>query len=308
MPKPKRWSAIAVAGLLAGCQGIGVDAPDVAAVPAAPLIEPAAGPPLPPPVASISEYAFGPDAVAFRPAVAAAMPTRSVQFEPAAATAPAGVTAAAVTGAAAATPAPRAANVQSWFSFVAGDDIRAECTDEATVHYRFIFNANFEEQVRIYDMRGAEDDSAVLTKTIRGPATVQDAEALTSRLGGTRFLNALGPYEQKILLESLEESGFHGDPIPAGTVLQSDAFYWAVAACDDGEFHFNAWVYPSERWDEATFPYMLGQLDFSGIMYNKERVADPVQQQARRNGDGVSTVFDLAVDSDGNLNTTCRVC
>lgn len=200
------------------------------------------------------------------------------------------------------------ADGQSWFSFVAGDDIEQACTDGVEPHYRFIFNANFDEQVRIYDMQAAVDESAVLIKIIRGRSHVEDASKLTSHLGGVRALNALGPYENEILRDSLMESGFLSDPITEGTVLQSDTFYWAVSGCEDGEFHFNAWVYPSDRWDETTFPEMLAQLDFTGIMYNKEREIDPAQQEARRTGDGTSTVFDLTVTDEGQLSSTCHIC
>jgi hypothetical protein len=41
----------------------------------------------------------------------------------------------------------------TWFSYAAGDDIKAACTPDAPARYRLVYNANWNEQVRTYDMR-----------------------------------------------------------------------------------------------------------------------------------------------------------
>jgi len=41
----------------------------------------------------------------------------------------------------------------SWFSYAAGDDIKAACTPDAPARYRLVYNANWNEQVRAYDLR-----------------------------------------------------------------------------------------------------------------------------------------------------------
>src|SRR5476651_878925 len=50
----------------------------------------------------------------------------------------------------------------SWFGYVGGDDIRAACQPGTRSHIRLIYNALWEEQVRIYDLFLQRDGTAGL--------------------------------------------------------------------------------------------------------------------------------------------------
>ena len=55
---------------------------------------------------------------------------------------------------------------------------------------------------------------------------------------------------------ALAESGFF-QPAPSGLYLRSEDFFWVGVACIGGRLTFNAWKYPSSRFDNLTFPRLL---------------------------------------------------
>ena len=56
-----------------------------------------------------------------------------------------------------------------YFSYLGGDDIRRDCVPGAPARYRLVYNANYYEQVRTYDLRrGAPGSGAVLTIQVFG--------------------------------------------------------------------------------------------------------------------------------------------
>src|SRR5689334_8870610 len=62
----------------------------------------------------------------------------------------------------------------SWFSYVAADDIRADCRPGSRDRMRLVYNALWEEQVRTYELFLQPDGSAALTIGVlvdQGPAT-----------------------------------------------------------------------------------------------------------------------------------------
>src|SRR5262249_32268625 len=58
---------------------------------------------------------------------------------------------------------------------------------------------------------------------------------------------------------------------PVGLRLPSNQFYWTIAACRDGHFHFNAFLSPSERYARLIFPEFLFARDATGIPINRAR-------------------------------------
>ncbi len=55
----------------------------------------------------------------------------------------------------------------TWFSFVAGDDIRAVCRAGEPDHYRFVYNGIYEVQIRAYELTPTPG-GAELTVRARG--------------------------------------------------------------------------------------------------------------------------------------------
>lgn len=189
----------------------------------------------------------------------------------------------------------------TWASFVSGQDLKAACNASTPDTLRFVYNADFTEHVRLYEMYDAGDGSAVLTITVRGPTRIgSDPARIAGRVTGKRSVNGLAPFERNSLMQTLMSSGFTSSPLPQGTVLPSDGHFWVVSGCRGGAFTVNAWSYPSDRWDSITFPGMLGQLDFTNIRFNPLSTLTEAQRAAARTGE-TAQAFDLRLGTDGRF-------
>jgi hypothetical protein len=185
-----------------------------------------------------------------------------------------------------------------WFSFVGGDDIRARCGPAAPARYRFVYNAVWEEQVRVYDVvRLPRGQGAELSVTvIRGAPRLLQSYLLDSAAVGTRRAQArLGESEVAALADALAAAGF--DRAPAdGTRLQSYDFYWLVNACVDGRWQLNAWRRQDPGFDRLGFDRLLLAQDRTGVPVNPVRPVDPAQRLIR-SGDAPSERGRAANDS-----------
>ncbi len=162
------------------------------------------------------------------------------------------------------------ASVITWFSYVGGDDIRRACRPGSVDAWRLVYNGNYKEQVRAYDLRADPvSGGAILQARLTGPRNILSVNALDP------FQPWAGKFHQKLLnagqfaefRQAMAASGFDG-PAPAGTFLRSDGYYWAVSACRNGIFHFNAWQAPDRNVAALAFvPVLLnddgGQLDYN---------------------------------------------
>lgn len=157
----------------------------------------------------------------------------------------------------------------SWFSTVQADDLRPLCVAGAPDRARLIYNGVYQEQVRAYDLVAegtSEEWAASLTARVTTAGNLREVEASDplspwrARIETTR----LGAADFERLKAALEESGVTG-PAPIGLELDSDGFYWTVAACLDGAWHFTAYRWPSERFEAVTFDDLLFAWDFTGV-------------------------------------------
>ena len=97
-----------------------------------------------------------------------------------------------------------------WFAFIGGDDIRRQCVPGAPAHYRFVYNAVYSEQVRIYDVMrnsaGAEFGARIVNGQISLVGYVPGADDpwnVRVRSGGT-----LDNATYLALIRRLEADGF----------------------------------------------------------------------------------------------------
>jgi hypothetical protein len=189
----------------------------------------------------------------------------------------------------------------NWFSYLAGDDIKRNCAAGAPAQYRLVYNASWFEQVRAYDLRhSATGDGATLWTHVFGgggdiskfdladPTAPWAGQSGQARLDEPRYLE---------LIRAIEASGF-GGPAPEGTRLQSWDFYWAVSACAAGQFHFNAWLHPSDRFSAITFDRLLFASDNTGVRPNPPRRLDQAIERARHERADLYS-FELVVGRDG---------
>lgn len=153
----------------------------------------------------------------------------------------------------------------TWFSYLNGDDISAACARGGPDRYRMVYNADFNNQVRGYDVLPARDGGAVLRQVIdRGltftPGGVSPAQLFTPIEAETR----LAPVEVEVLERLLEQSGVFAPP-PVGLRLDSRSYYWLVTGCRNGHHFLTAFVYPSERFARLRFVPFLAAHDGTGV-------------------------------------------
>lgn len=154
-----------------------------------------------------------------------------------------------------------------WFSYVGGDDLRAECAPGRKARYRFVYNATWEEQVRAYDLDRLEPGQGALlrVRVLRGGARVLQYW-LVDQTGGSGAPTAivrdvrLDEAQYLALIRAVEASDF-GAPPPDGLRLPSWDFYWVVSACADGRWHLNAWRQRERGWDAIAFDRLLFAAD-----------------------------------------------
>ncbi|MDA0787411.1 MAG: hypothetical protein O3B37_14085 [Proteobacteria bacterium] len=185
----------------------------------------------------------------------------------------------------------------TWFSFVAGDDIRAACMTGSPDQYRFVYNAVYERQIRAYELRlGA--DGAEQTSRARNKA---------GDVANFQIRNPLGPWELRrsdAQLTSVQAAeivdGLARDvadaPASAGQRLRSNKFYWAVAACQSGSFRLHAFEQDRVAIKSLAFRGPLLAHDKTGIEFFEAEQIEGFAENAfeiriNRTGDGIVGLF-----------------
>lgn len=171
----------------------------------------------------------------------------------------------------------------TWFSYLAGEDLKESCRAHAPPRYRFIYNAIYSEQVRTYEINGLPD----------GGGGMIDVEILSAEVSpdfllqfpfwpwaGKRAVAELNDVEMKLLRTSLEASGFFDGP-PAGKILDSHSFYWLVSACEGNRFRLNAWTHPSPEFANLSFVEILRRLDGTKVPLPEARELSPDEREFR---------------------------
>jgi len=188
----------------------------------------------------------------------------------------------------------------SWFSYLEGGDIRAACGPNASNSYRLVYNGVFTEQVRTYDL-GADRR---LNVGVIGAAEVSqfDVSTLSGLLNPWRAKAAirnLSDAETARITAALERDGAFGAPA-VDTELSSKGFFWTIAACHEGAYHFTALAWPSPAWDNMTFDDVVFDLDPSPIAVNPPRKTDTARDAKRgRYGHVIENEFHTKVGENG---------
>ncbi|MDX1484711.1 MAG: hypothetical protein R3229_09535 [Alphaproteobacteria bacterium] len=160
----------------------------------------------------------------------------------------------------------------SWFSYLNADDIRAACRPATPDRFRIVYNGVWQEQIRNYDFTMSAG-AGELKAQVRGETDFARPIPLTDLLAPWRAKTVrkrVGRRDMEGLRRALRRSGFY-QPVPQGTRVQSWGFFWVVAACQDGRFHFNVWAHPSRRFDRVVLARFLGRLDGMGIPFATPR-------------------------------------
>jgi hypothetical protein len=188
----------------------------------------------------------------------------------------------------------------SWFSYVGGEDVRARCGTDNRSQWRFVYNGQYDEEIRTYDVT---DDivgpGAILQARVAGRANLVTIDVLDpfGNWRGAVYQHLISTSERDGLARALGASGF-GAASPKGLRLTSTDFYWAVSACEKGQFHFYAWRYPETDLAQLPFAKALFELDHTGVAVRAPRPytappVDPTDAGARWSS------FQLTVGTNG---------
>lgn len=191
----------------------------------------------------------------------------------------------------------------TWFSYLNGDDIRAACQPGAAPRYRLVYNGNYDEQLRAYEVVGDGAGGAFYTVRIQSGAGIDltrfslgNPQAMA---GWRRAEDRMSPAELAGLEAALEASGGFA-PAPTGLRLASEQFYWIVSLCRGGQFYFNAWLYPGARFERLSFVEVLLGHDGSGIAVNPPREVAKIERIRRIvRSEGGPRGFDLEIGGNG---------
>jgi len=191
----------------------------------------------------------------------------------------------------------------AWFSFLNGDDIRAACGPGAPLRYRLVYNGDYNEQLRVYEVIGDGAQGAYLTARVQEGSGIEVTRLTLADIKGpagwVRSDRRLDAAALDRLDAALASSAAFETP-PAGLRLASEQFYWVFVGCRNGKVFFNAWLYPSQRFARLRFPEALLQYDDTGIAPNRLREVSPLLQ-ARKGGraEDRPPSFNLQVGTQG---------
>jgi len=196
----------------------------------------------------------------------------------------------------------------TWFSYLNGDDIRQNCGEGSGRRYRLVYNADYNEQIRSYEVIDQGPQGATLIARVQGPSGLRLSQLrLSDPLGWARWTKSvtpLSPDQLGRLDGALEASGAFG-PAPSGLQMFSKETYWVSSLCRDGQFFFNAWRFPSQRYETVSFDELLFSLDETAVAV-RQPVAVPSTAAAKANvpqvrhaKDETGSFFNVKVGENG---------
>jgi hypothetical protein len=151
----------------------------------------------------------------------------------------------------------------TWDRYVGGDDLARACTAGEPAKYRLVYNARQDDQQRSYDLTALPDGGAMMEARVLGRGYLNNI-LLSDPLkpwSGEQALYRMNPAEFASFKAAVTATGFEA-PARAGEFLRGDTFYWAASACRDGQFHFNAWAWPSPEFDRMAVPLLRALAPF----------------------------------------------
>ncbi|MCW5749761.1 MAG: hypothetical protein KIT81_01335 [Alphaproteobacteria bacterium] len=191
----------------------------------------------------------------------------------------------------------------TWFSYVAAEDIRANCGPGAPERWRFVYNGIYGEQVRFYDITldPRAGGSAMMEARVKGRGDLLELDLFDPLRPWS------GPFARRFLAEAqwldldraLGPDGI-GSRTRPGTRLRSDNFYWVAAACRAGQFYHRAWQQPEDDLNRLRFVPILLAYDPTGVPFNAPRrlYLGPFSHDGGLEG-GPHDEFQLTVGADG---------
>lgn len=166
----------------------------------------------------------------------------------------------------------------TWYRYLSGDDIKQACAAGAPDRVRFVYNAVWREQTRAYEVTFT-NYGARIEQRAWGPASALAIGPEGAQIAAKEASVGIDGARTTRLKQAMAASDVAG-PAPTGVFLRSDNFYWVVASCHQGEFHYNAFQQGDGRFEALSFPKELFDADRTGVAVNMPRPLDlrPVSQ------------------------------
>ena len=194
----------------------------------------------------------------------------------------------------------------TWFSYLDAADIRNSCAAGGPDQLRIVYNAQFYDHVRTYDILGGA--KPLLTARARGTSgnlLNMSFDSLDGLFGPWNFQQSqasLSPAEWAELGNLLRESGY-ATTVQDGLRLHSQEFYWLVAGCEQGKFHFNAWAPHSSKTPLTRIKFLdfLMKRDQTGLSYRPPHAVTYVEKRGDSGGGNrnYTGAFTITVYPDG---------
>lgn len=205
----------------------------------------------------------------------------------------------------------------SWFSYLDGSSLRRDCAQSEADSYRLVYNADFTEQVRTYDLVVPRGTTSQGSPASGRPYALLKSHVFTYgplvQIGGA----IVGSYEASIwaqrtvpiaavtpILAALEKSGFGAagdgtDARPASGELRSDSYYWLVSGCVDRKFRISAWSNLDAEFSSVAFAPKILALDETAIPIRLPQPATGGLGKGNSDGTGPGLVFEVQVTPNG---------
>lgn len=161
----------------------------------------------------------------------------------------------------------------TWFSYLGGNDIRERCGPGSPDALRFVYNAQWHDQVRTYEVRpGSGGRAGTVEARVLGQGDIAsiDVNDVLRPWRGDRADSPITPAELDQLAAALDRA-IAGPRMRPGQFLRSDAYYWVASACQDGKFRFAAWQGGDQDLRRLPFPALLQRFDATGISFREPR-------------------------------------
>lgn len=184
-----------------------------------------------------------------------------------------------------------------WFSYVAGDDIRATCRPGDPDRFRLVYNGIYGEHLRLYEVDSVRRRLSAKVSGDGNAARVS-GDDLLAPWRAQAAATELDPAAYQRLEQALAADGAFGPPA-VGLELPSRSYYWTAATCKAGRFTFTAWKYPSPAFEALRFPALLLAADATAVPLRPAGpiAFDPQLADDERQGKVVS--FTLEVGAEG---------
>ena len=188
-----------------------------------------------------------------------------------------------------------------WFSYLRGQDIEAACVEGAPERYRLIYNADFRNQVRAYEVTADGSGGALyMARAVPNGVALSNFSFL-STAGWWRWYRSETVMDAAMFEDlriRLTEDGYF-DRRGGLVRLSSFDYYWLVTGCVDGKFESGAWLNGPVKIMELRFPEPLFALDETGLEVRAPRWVSPGERfgmTSHLNSDQTIGPFWITVD------------